>query len=66
MSVVKNKMIEHEIEMEDFRAGLRHMEMWGRKSFQDHTGEWVEVLCSKQANLFDDTLEAIPHVIERS
>ena len=65
MSVVKNEMIEHEIEMEEFRAGLRHMEMWGRKSFQDHTGEWVEVRCAGQPNFFDANIEAIPHVIEK-
>ena len=63
MSVVKNDMIEHEIEMEEFRAGLRHMSMWGKKSFQDHTGEWGEVRCSTQANFFDDTIEAIPHLV---
>ena len=66
MSVVKNEMIEHEIEMEEFRAGLRHMEMWGRKSFQDHTGEWVEVRCSTQLNFFNDFEEVIPHVVEEA
>ena len=66
MSVVKNEMIEHEIEMEEFEEGLRWLSMWGKKSFKDHTGEWVEVCCSTQSNFFDDTVEAIPHLLERS
>ena len=64
MSVVKNEMIEHEIEMEEFEEGLKWLSMWGKKSFKDHTGEWVEVCCSTQSNFFDDTVEAIPHVVE--
>ena len=71
MSVVKNEMIEHEIEMEEFKEGLKWLSMCVKKSFKDHTGEWVEVRCSTQSNFFDDTVEAIPHifrlnVIERS
>jgi hypothetical protein len=66
MSVVKNEMIEHEIEMEEFEEGLKWLSMWGKKSFKDHTGEWVEVCCSTQSNFFDDTVEAIPHLLERS
>ena len=66
MSVVKNEMIEHEIEMEEFEEGLKWLSMWGKKSFKDHTGEWVEVRCSTQCNCFDDTVEAIPHLLERS
>ena len=64
MSVVKNEMIEHEIEMEEFKEGLRCLSMWGKKSFKDHTGEWVEVRCSTQSNFFDETVEAIPHIVE--
>ena len=64
MSVVKNEMIEHEIEMEEFKEGLRRLSMWGKKSFKDHTGEWVEVRCSTQSNFFDETVEAIPHIVE--
>ena len=66
MSVVKNEMIEHEIEMEEFEEGLKWLSMWGKKSFKDHTGEWVEVRCSGQMNLFSDEIEAIPHLLERS
>ena len=64
MSVVKNEMIEHEIEMEEFKEGLRWLSMGGKKSFKDHTGEWVEVRCSTQSNFFDETVEAIPHIVE--
>ena len=64
MSVVKNEMIEHEIEMEEFKEGLRWLSMWGKKSFKDYTGEWVEVRCSGQMNLFSDEIEIIPHVVE--
>ena len=64
MSVVKNEMIEHEIEMEEFEEGLKWLSMWGKKSFKDHTGEWVEVCTSGQLNLFSDEIEAIPHVTE--
>ena len=66
MSVVKNEMIEHEIEMEEFEEGLKWLSMWGKKSFKDHTGEWVEVRCSGQMNLFSDEIEVIPHVVEEA
>ena len=71
MSIRKNEFIEHEIGLEKVQAGLDWLCMWGKKSFKDHTGEWVEVRCSTQSNFFDDTVEAIPHifrlnVIERS
>ena len=66
MSVVKNEMIEHEIEMEEFEEGLKWLSMWGKKSFKAQTGEWVEVRCSGQMNLFSDEIEAIPHLLERS
>tara|TARA_B100000287_G_scaffold420154_1_gene459188 strand:- start:439 stop:639 length:201 start_codon:yes stop_codon:yes gene_type:complete len=64
MSVMKNEYIEHRISVEEVEEGLRWLSMWGKKSFKDHTGEWVEVRCSTQPNFFDDTVEAIPHVLE--
>ena len=66
MSIRKSEFIEHEISLEEVKEGLRHLCFWGKKTFKDHTGEWVEVRCSAQSNFFDDTVEAIPHVIERS
>ena len=38
--------------------------MWGKKSFKDHTGEWVEVRTSGQLHLFSDEIEPIAHVVE--
>ena len=66
MGMMKEKLIEEKIGVEEVKEGLRHLCMWGKKSFKDHTGEWVEVCCSTQSNFFDDTVEAIPHLLERS
>jgi len=64
MSVAKKQFIEHEIGQEEVKEGLNWLQQWGKKSFQDHTGEWVEVRTSGQPNLFNDEIEAIPHVVE--
>ena len=66
MSIRKSEFIEHEIGLEEVRAGLDWLCMYGKKSFQDHTGEWVEVRTSGQLNLFSDEIEAIAHVVEGS
>ena len=63
---MKEKLIEEEIGVEEVKEGLRHLCMWGKKSFKDHTGEWVEVRCSGQMNLFSDVIEVIPHVVAGS
>ena len=65
MSIRKSEFIEYEIGLEEVRAGLDWLCMYGKKSFKDHTGEWVEVRCSGQMNLFSDEIEAIPHEIEK-
>ena len=64
MSIRKSEFIEYEIGLEEVRAGLDWLCMWGKKTFKDHTGEWVEVRCSGQMNLFSDEIEAIAHVVE--
>ena len=64
MSIRKSEFIEHEISLEEVKEGLRHLFLWGKKTFKDHTGEWVEVCISGQLNLFSDEIEAIPHVTE--
>ena len=64
MSVAKKQFIEHEIGQEEVKEGLNWLQQWGKKSFQDNTGEWVEVRTSGQPNLFNDEIEAIPHVVE--
>ena len=64
--MMKEKLIEEKIGVDEVKEGLKWLSMWGKKSFKDHTGEWVEVCCSTQSNFFDDTVEAIPHLLERS
>ena len=44
MGMVKKALVEHEITMEDFEAGLEWMTRYGVKTFRDHTGEWVDCL----------------------
>ena len=64
MGMMKEKLIAEKIGVEEVKEGLRHLCLWGKKSFKDHTGEWVEVRCSTQLNFFDDFEEVIPHVVE--
>ena len=71
MGMMKKEFNEMKIGVEEVEAGINHLMKWGKKTFKDHTGEWVEVRCSTQSNFFDDTVEAIPHifrlnVLERS
>ena len=66
MGMMKEKLIEEEIGVEEVEEGIRHLCMWGKKSFQDHTGEWVEVRCASQPNFFDAEVEPIPHLMETS
>ena len=64
MGMMKEEFIEMKIGVEEVEAGINHLMMWGKKSFKDHTGEWVEVCTSGQLNLFSDEVEAIAHVVE--
>ena len=64
MGMMKREKIETEIGVEEGEAGIKHLMMWGRKTFKDHTGEWVEVRTSGQLNLFSDEIDAIAHVVE--
>ena len=64
MGMMKEKLIEEEIGVDEVKEGLSWLSMWGKKSFKDYTGEWVEVRCSGQMNLFSDEIEIIPHVVE--
>ena len=36
--------------------GLLWLQMYGVKNFKDYTGEWVEVRCPQQLNLFGDEI----------
>ena len=62
MGMMKEKLIEEEIGVEEVKEGLRHLCLWGKKTFKDHTGEWVEVRCAKQYDLFTADVEPIPHL----
>ena len=64
MGMMKEEFIEMKIGVEEVEVGIAHLMKWGKKSFKDHTGEWVEVRCSGQMNLFSDEIEAIAHVVE--
>ena len=64
MGMMKEKLIEEKIGVEEVRAGLDWLCMWGKKSFKDHTGEWVEVRCAGQPNFFDVNIEPIAHEVE--
>ena len=64
MGMMKEKLIEEKIGVEEVEAGIAHLMKWGKKTFKDHTGEWVEVRTSGQLNLFSDEIEAIAHVVE--
>ena len=60
--MMKRKLIEEKIGVEEVKEGIRHLCLWGKKSFKDHTGEWVEVRCSRMANFFDSEFEVYPHL----
>ena len=64
MGMMKREKIETEIGVEEVEAGIKHLMMWGKKSFKDHTGEWVEVGTSGQLHLFSDEVEPIAHSVE--
>ena len=62
MGMVKKALVEHEITMEDFEAGLEWMTRYGVKTFRDHTGEWVEVRCAREVDLFTGEETPIAHL----
>ena len=64
MGMMKEEFIEMKIGVEEVEAEIAHLMKWGKKSFKDHTGEWVEVRTSGQLDLFSDEVEAIAHVVE--
>ena len=64
MGIAKKEYIEEKIGVEEVAFGLNHLMKWGRKTFKDHTGEWVSVNTSGQLHLFDDEITPIPHLME--
>ena len=64
MGMVKSKYIDHLEQMDQVQEGLMHLQKYGKKSFQDHSGEWREVAPTVQTNFFDDKVEVIPHEVQ--
>ena len=62
MGMVKKEFVEYETGLESMEAGLKWMTQYGVKTFKDFTGEWVEVLCSKQLHFFEVDETPIPHL----
>ena len=62
MGMVKKEFIEYETGLESVKAGLEWMTRYGVKTFKDHTGEWVEVRCAKEVDLFTGEETPIPHL----
>ena len=56
----------NEVCMTEVEQGLLWLRKYGKKSFVDHTGEWVEVSCPGQLNLFTNEVEVIPHIVEEA
>jgi hypothetical protein len=47
--------------------GLKWLALYGVKNFRDFTGEWVEVRCPHQLNLWGEDVsieDVIPHIVE--
>ena len=65
MGMMKREYTDHLIAVEGVEEGIAHLMKWGKKTFKDHTGEWVEVRTSGQLNLFSDEIEPIAHSIEK-
>ena len=63
MGMVKAKYIDHLEQMDQFKEGLIHLQKYGKKSFKDSTGEWVEQSPCAQFSFLDFTVEYIPHEV---
>ena len=64
MGMMKREYTDHLIAVEGVEEGIAHLMKWGKKTFKDHTGEWVEVRCSAMLSLFGDEEVFIPHEVE--
>ncbi len=62
MGMVKSEYNDYKTRMEDFEVGLEWMTKYGVKTFRDHTGELVEVRCSRMTNFFDNEFEVYEHL----
>ena len=64
MGMVKSKYIDHLEQMDQVQEGLLHLQKYGKKSFKDSTGEWVEQRPAQQPSLLDSSVEYIPHEVQ--
>jgi|TARA_Y100000031_G_scaffold150430_1_gene189785 hypothetical protein len=64
MGMMKREYTDHLIAVEGVEEGIAHLMKWGKKTFKDHTGEWVEVRCSAMLSLFGDEEVLIAHEVE--
>ena len=64
MSIRKSEFTEYEIGLESMEAGLKWMTQYGVKTFKDFTGEWVEVRCAREVDLFTGEETPIAHHTE--
>ena len=63
MGMMKSKYIDHLEQMDGFKRGLLELQKYGKKSYQDSTGEWVEQRPCAQYSFLDFTVEYIPHEV---
>ena len=63
MGMAKAEFTEYETGLESMEAGLKWMTQYGVKTFKDFTGEWVEVRCSRQPDIFEVDETPIHHLI---
>ena len=64
MGMMKEKLIEEKIGVEEVEAGIAHLMKGCKKSIKDHTGNWVDVRTSGQLNFFSEEIEPIAHLTE--
>ena len=64
MGMVKSKYIDHLEQMDQVKEGLIQLQKYGKKSFKDSTGEWVEQSPAQQPSLLDSSVEYIPHEVQ--
>ena len=62
MGMVKKEFVEHESGLESLKAGFEGKTRYGVKNFKDHTGEWVEVRCAREVDLFTGEETPIAHL----
>ena len=62
MGMVKAEFTEYEIGLESVESGLEFLTRYGVKTFKDYTGEWVEVRCAREVDLFSGEETPIAHL----